>query len=69
MTRLPLGELDRIADAITFHPETAEARALRQALGRFATGVTVVTAKVTVTSGSCRRVVRCQSARRGFRTA
>ena len=43
MTRLPLGELDRIADAITFHPETAEARALRQALGRFATGVTVVT--------------------------
>ena len=31
MTRLPIGELDRIADAITFHPETAEARALRQA--------------------------------------
>ena len=44
MTRLPLGELDRIADAITFHPETAAARELRQALGRFATGVTVVTA-------------------------
>ena len=43
MTRLPAESLDRIADAITFHPETAEARALRQALGRFATGVTVVT--------------------------
>ena len=44
MTRLPAESLDRIADAITFHPETAAARELRQALGRFATGVTVVTA-------------------------
>ena len=44
MTGLPAESLDRIADAITFHPETAAARELRQALGRFATGVTVVTA-------------------------
>ncbi|MBV0891966.1 flavin reductase family protein [Paracoccus sp. Z118] len=43
MSRLPPESLDRIADAITFHPQTAEARILRQALGRFATGVTVVT--------------------------
>ena len=35
--------LDRLADAITFHPATAEGRLLRDALARFATGVTVVT--------------------------
>ncbi|WP_299362319.1 flavin reductase family protein [uncultured Paracoccus sp.] len=44
MTRLPPESLDRIADAISFHPETAEARTLREALGRYATGVTVITA-------------------------
>lgn len=43
MTRLPPVALDRLADAITFHPSTVEARMLRDALGRFATGVTVVT--------------------------
>lgn len=43
MTRLPPDTRDRLADEITFHPHTAEARLLRQALGRFATGVTVVT--------------------------
>lgn len=41
--RLPPEARDRLADAITFHPQTAKARLLRQALGRFATGVTVVT--------------------------
>lgn len=34
--------LDRLADAISFHPATTEGRKLRDALGRFATGVTVV---------------------------
>ncbi len=43
MNRLPPETRDRIADAITFHPQTDQARLLRQALGRFATGVTVVT--------------------------
>ncbi|AGT11304.1 flavin reductase family protein [Paracoccus aminophilus] len=43
MSRLPHQALDRLADAITFHPSTEEGRALRHALGRFATGVTVVT--------------------------
>ncbi len=42
MSRLPHNALDRLADAITFHPATVEARILRDALGRFATGVTVV---------------------------
>lgn len=40
---IPAVTLDRLADAITFIPSTAEARLLRDALGRFATGVTVVT--------------------------
>lgn len=40
---IPEVTLDRLADAITFHPATTEARLLRDALGRFATGVTVVT--------------------------
>lgn len=39
----PSVSLDRLADAITFSPSTTEARVLRDALGRFATGVTVVT--------------------------
>ena len=43
MNRLPPATRDRLADAITFHPANAEARLLREALGRFATGVTVVT--------------------------
>ncbi|MTH65801.1 flavin reductase family protein [Paracoccus shanxieyensis] len=43
MSRIPPATQDRLADAITFHPATAEARVLREALGRFATGVTVVT--------------------------
>lgn len=43
MTRPDPAALNRMADAITFHPETAEARMYRDALGRFATGVTVVT--------------------------
>lgn len=43
MNRLPPETRDRLADAITFHPATAEARLFREALGRFATGVTVVT--------------------------
>lgn len=34
---------DRLADAITFHPANEEGRLFREALGRFATGVTVVT--------------------------
>ncbi|MDT1063109.1 flavin reductase family protein [Paracoccus sp. CPCC 101403] len=44
MSRIPPATRDRLADEITFHPATAEARLLREALGRFATGVTVVTA-------------------------
>lgn len=40
---LPPVTLDRLADAIAFHPSTAEAQLFRDALGRFATGVTVVT--------------------------
>lgn len=34
----------RLADEISFHPSTREGRDFRQALGRFATGVTIVTA-------------------------
>ncbi|HWL57358.1 MAG TPA: flavin reductase family protein [Paracoccus sp. (in: a-proteobacteria)] len=44
MRRIPPATRDRLADEITFHPATAEARLLREALGRFATGVTVITA-------------------------
>ncbi|WP_198026332.1 flavin reductase family protein, partial [Paracoccus sphaerophysae] len=43
MTRLPTETLDRLADAISFHPESEPGRLFREALGRFATGVTVVT--------------------------
>lgn len=43
MRRIPPATRDRLADEITFRPATAEARLLREALGRFATGVTVVT--------------------------
>ncbi|SMO74755.1 flavin reductase family protein [Paracoccus laeviglucosivorans] len=43
MSRIPPATQDRLADEITFHPANAEARVLREALGRFATGVTVVT--------------------------
>ncbi len=43
MTRIPPEAEEKLVDEITFHPETAEARQLRDALGRFATGVTVVT--------------------------
>ncbi len=43
MRRIPPATRDRLADEITFHPANAEARLLREALGRFATGVTVVT--------------------------
>jgi flavin reductase (DIM6/NTAB) family NADH-FMN oxidoreductase RutF len=43
MRRIPPATRDRLADEITFHPATAEAQLLREALGRFATGVTVVT--------------------------
>lgn len=43
MSRIPPATRDRLADEMTFHPATAEARALREALGRFATGVTVIT--------------------------
>lgn len=43
MSRIPPATRDRLADEITFHPANAEARLLREALGRFATGVTVVT--------------------------
>lgn len=39
----PTMSLDRLADAITFLPATTEARVLRDALGRFATGVTIIT--------------------------
>lgn len=35
---------DRLAAAISFHPATEEGRRFREALGRYATGVTVVTA-------------------------
>lgn len=45
MTRLPPETLDRLADAISFHPESEPGRVFREALGRFATGVTVVTAE------------------------
>ncbi|AXC48890.1 flavin reductase [Paracoccus suum] len=34
----------RLAEAISFHPATEEGRRFREALGRFATGVTVITA-------------------------
>lgn len=44
MSRLPPGTLDRLADAISFHPADEPGREFRRALGRFATGVTVVTA-------------------------
>lgn len=43
MIRLPPETLDRLADAISFHPDSEPGRVLREALGRFATGVTVVT--------------------------
>lgn len=43
MRRIPPATRDRLADEITFEPATVEARLLREALGRFATGVTVVT--------------------------
>lgn len=43
MSRLPPAARDRLADEITFHPANAEARLLREALGRYATGVTVIT--------------------------
>ncbi|MCV2448920.1 MULTISPECIES: flavin reductase family protein [unclassified Paracoccus (in: a-proteobacteria)] len=43
MSRLPPAARDRLADEITFQPANAEARLLREALGRYATGVTVVT--------------------------
>lgn len=45
MSRLPPETLDRLADAISFHPDNEPGRAFRAALGRFATGVTVVTAQ------------------------
>lgn len=35
----------RLADEISFHPSTEEGRKFRQALGRFATGVTIITAQ------------------------
>lgn len=44
MKPLPPGSQDRLAEAISFHPATEEGRRFREALGRFATGVTVVTA-------------------------
>lgn len=43
MSHIPPAGLDRLADEITFHADSAEARNLRNALGRFATGVTVIT--------------------------
>ncbi|MFD1880646.1 flavin reductase family protein [Paracoccus pacificus] len=46
MSNLPPEARDRLAEEITFHPATAEARTYREALSRFATGVTVVTAWV-----------------------
>lgn len=45
LPKLPDVTLDRLADAITFQPSTAQGRQLRDALGRFATGVTVITAQ------------------------
>lgn len=45
MTRLTPETLDRLADAISFRPDTEAARLFREALGRFATGVTIVTAE------------------------
>lgn len=44
MIRLPPETLDRLADAISFHPDSESGRVFREALGRFATGVTIVTA-------------------------
>lgn len=38
-------DIDRLAEAISFHPSTEEGRRFREALGRFATGVAVVTAR------------------------
>lgn len=43
MTTFPSASQDRLAEAISFHPATEEGRRFREALGRFATGVTVVT--------------------------
>ncbi|MFT4011910.1 MAG: flavin reductase family protein [Paracoccus sp. (in: a-proteobacteria)] len=43
MRRIPPATRDRLADEMTFHPANAEGRVLREALGRFATGVAVVT--------------------------
>ena len=45
MKRLPPETLDRLADAISFHPNDEAGRQFRRALGRYATGVTVVTAQ------------------------
>lgn len=45
MTRPSSESLDRLADAISFQPGNDPGRRFRDALGRFATGVTVVTAK------------------------
>lgn len=44
MIRLTPETLDRLADAISFQPDSDPERLFRDALGRFATGVTVVTA-------------------------
>lgn len=43
---------ERLAEEITFHPDSAEDRLLREALGRFATGVTVVTAMAGTGDGA-----------------
>ena len=45
MSSLPPESLDRLADAISFHPNDEAGRQFRRALGRYATGVTVVTAQ------------------------
>lgn len=45
-------DVARLAEAISFHPATEEGRRFREALGRFATGVTVVT-----TSGAAGELV------------
>lgn len=43
MSGLPPHDFDRLVDTISFHPSAVETRLLRDALGRFATGVTVIT--------------------------
>lgn len=45
MSSMQGSDSDLLAEAISFHPATEEARRFREALGRFATGVTVVTAR------------------------